>query len=69
MRLLTIAGLFGVLGGGSVLMSGCSSANFATQITPVGTYTINFVATSLPNAPAATTPITFIVGPGAPGQL
>lgn len=68
MRLLTVAGLFGILAGGSVLMSGCSSGNFSTQITPVGTYTINFVATS-PNTTTVTTPITFIVGQGAAGQL
>lgn len=68
MRLLTVVSLFGVLVGGSVLMSGCSSGNFSTQITPVGTYTVNFVATG-PNSTSVTTPITFIVGPGAPGQL
>ncbi len=68
MRLMTIAGLFGILAGGSVLMSGCSSGNFSTQVTPVGTYTVNFVATG-PNSTTVSTPITFIVGQGAVGQL
>lgn len=67
MRLLTVLSLFGILAGSSVLMSGCSSSNFTKQITPVGTYTVNFVATG-PNS-TVTTPITFIVGPGTPGQL
>ena len=68
MRLFTIAGLFGILAGGSVLMSGCSSGNFNTQVTPVGTYTVNFIATG-PNSTSVSTPITFIVGQGAAGQL
>jgi len=68
MRLITMAGLFGILAGGSVLISGCSSGNFATRITPVGTYTVNFVATG-PNSTSVSTPITFIVGQGAAGQL
>ena len=68
MRLLTIVGLFGILTGGSVLMSGCSSGTVTSQVTPVGTYTINFVATG-PNSTTVSTPITFIVGQGAAGQL
>jgi hypothetical protein len=69
MRLLTVVALFGILTGGSILMSGCSSSNSSsTQLTPVGTYTVNFVAAG-PNNQTITTPITFIVGKGEAGEL
>jgi hypothetical protein len=68
LRLLTAFALFGVLLGGSDVMSGCLSSNVSKQITPTGTYTINFVATG-PGGLSVTTPFTFIVAQGAPGQL
>jgi len=68
LRLLTLAGLFGILAGGSIVMSGCSGSSFSTAITPVGTYTVNFVATG-PGSTMVSTPITFIVAQGATGQL
>ncbi len=66
-RLFAMLALFGILAGGSVVLSGCSGGAIAITPTPVGSYTINFVATG-PNG-AVTTPITFTVGQGAPGQL
>ena len=68
LRLLAALAIFGVLAGGSIVLSGCNSGAITTTPTPVGTYTINFVATG-PNSTVVTTPITFTVGPGAPGQL
>ena len=68
MRLTFIVELFGIIAGGSVLVSACSTGNFTMQVTPVGAYTINFVATG-PNETTVSTPITFSVGQGAAGQL
>jgi hypothetical protein len=68
MRLLTALALFGTLAGGSIVATGCSSGNTTVSVTPVGTYTINFVAAG-PGGVTVTTPITFTVGQGAPGQL
>ena len=68
MHLLTAFAFVGVLLGGSAVMAGCSGSNVSTQVTPTGTYTINFVATG-PGGLSVTTPFTFIVAQGAAGQL
>jgi hypothetical protein len=67
LRLVSIAALFGLLAGGSIVMSGCSGTSTSGNLTPVGTYTINFVATS--GSQTVTTPFTFAVGPGEAGEL
>ncbi len=68
LRLFSLLALFGVLAGGSAVLSGCSSSSVKSALTPVGTYTINFVATG-PGSTSVTTPITFTVGAGALGQF
>jgi sugar lactone lactonase YvrE len=68
MASLTLLALLGLLAGSTAVLTGCSAGNFQTQVTPVGTYSINLVSTGTGGA-TVTTPITFKVGPGFPGQL
>lgn len=67
-RLLAGLALFALLSGLGATLSGCSASSSGPVLTPVGTYNIQIVATG-PNSTTASTPVTFVVAPGLPGQF
>ena len=67
-RLLSFLVLCGVLSGGSIVMSGCSSGSIGKPtLTPVGGYNVTLTVSG-PNNTAQTMPIQFTVAAGVPGQ-
>jgi sugar lactone lactonase YvrE len=67
-RLLSALILLGLLAGGSAALTGCSGATTLTNgTTPAGVYTVQLVASG-PNNTTVSTPITFTVTQGIPGQ-
>ena len=67
-RLLAMLALVGLLTGGSMTLTGCSSKTTGTALTPTGVYNIKLNVTG-PNGVSASTPITFTVTTGVAGQL
>ena len=68
-RLLSLVALFGILAGGATVLTGCGSTVAApgTYLTPPGVYTVQVIAKS--GATTISTPVTFTVTAGVPGQL
>ena len=67
-RFLLVLTLFGLFAGSSLVLSGCGSSNGSSAPTPTGTYKVTVTATGA-NGAVASTPITFTVAAGLPGQL
>jgi Fe-S cluster biogenesis protein NfuA len=69
LRLVTLLAIAGILGGGSAVLTGCSSSGVQPGVpTPTGTYTVTITATGTNSKVAASQPITFTVGAGVAGQ-
>ncbi len=69
-NLFTMLALFGLLTGGSLVLTGCggtTTSSKAAALTPTGTYTVQLVVAG-PNSTSSTTPITFTVTQGIAGQ-
>jgi hypothetical protein len=67
-RLLAVLVFCGLLAGGSIVISGCSSGTVGPPtLTPVGAYKVNLTVSG-PNNTSQTMPIQFTVAPGVPGQ-
>ena len=69
-RLLGIIVWCGLLVGGSMIVSGCSSGSAAStkpSLTPTGTYKVNLTISG-PNNTSQTMPIQFTVAAGVAGQ-
>ena len=67
-RLLSLLVFSGLLVGGSIVISGCSSGTVGPPtLTPVGSYKVNLTVSG-PNNTSQTMPIQFTVAPGVPGQ-
>ena len=68
MGLLTVLVLAGLLGGSSMILSGCSTGAAAKpSLTPVGAYKVNLTVSG-PNSTSVTMPIQFTVAAGVAGQ-